>query len=83
MAMGLPVVAFSRSVSREILGDAGILAEMKNALDLGEKIVWALRNRDTVRRLGEKARERAVQNLSWEAVGRRIDLRYSQLAQVL
>ena len=83
MAMGLPTVAFSRSVSREILGDAGILAEMRNARDLGEKIIWALENHEVVRRLGEKARERAVQNLSWDAVGRRIDLRYSALAEEL
>lgn len=79
MAMGMVTIAFDRSVSREILGDAGIFAEFGRAESLAEKIVWAIEHPEECRALGKKARERAIANLSWDAVGRRIDEVYKKL----
>lgn len=73
MAMGMVTVAFDRSVSREILGDTGLFAEFGNAKSMAERIIWAVNHPDECKEIGKKARERAVHNLSWDAVGRRID----------
>lgn len=81
MAMGMCTIAFDRSVSREILGDTGLFAEMGSATDLASRIVWAVRHPEDSRRLGERARERAERELSWTAVGRRIDAAYKSLGR--
>lgn len=73
MAMGLATVAFDRGVSREILGAAGVFAKFNDSGDLAEKIVYLLNNKAEAKKLGEKARDRAVAELSWKAVGERID----------
>lgn len=77
MAMGLPTVAFNRGTSREILGETGIFAKLNDSQDLAEKILYLLENKEEAKILGEKARQRAVANLSWQAVGERIDRVYS------
>ena len=79
MAMGLPTVTFDRSVSREILGDTGIYAKLGDPGDLAEKIVWAIDHPAEAAELGRKSRERAVAELSWDAVGRRIHEVYQKL----
>jgi len=79
MAMGMVTVAFDRSVSREILGDTGLFAEFGNATDLADKILWALNHPAECESIGKKARERAIENLSWDAVGKRIDEVYQLL----
>jgi glycosyltransferase involved in cell wall biosynthesis len=79
MAMGMATVAFDRSVSREILDDCGFYAHKEDAEALSEKITEAIKTPDLCRRMGEKARQRAVAHLSWAAVGRRIHRVYRQL----
>lgn len=79
MAMGMTTIAFDRSVSREILADTGLFAEMKSPKSMAEKIIWALQNKDECKRLGKMARERAITNLSWDAVGKRINEVYQIL----
>ena len=79
MAMGMATVAFDRSVSREILGDTGLYAALGDPRALAEKILWALDHPEDSRILGQKSRERAIGNLSWDAVGRRIDEVYRRL----
>ena len=79
MAMGMATVAFDRSVSREILAECGIFAEREDAQSLAAKILWAIQNPASCKNLGEKARQRAVEHLSWNAVGQRIHEVYQQL----
>lgn len=76
MAMGLPTVAFDRETSREILGDTGTYAKFGDSQDLADKIIFLLDNKEEAKKLGDKARERAVANLSWLAVGKRINSFY-------
>jgi len=76
MAMGLPTAAFDRGVAREILGETGVFAKLNDSVDLAEKIVHLLNNKAEARVLGEKARARAVAELSWQAVGERINNAY-------
>ena len=79
MAMGMATIAFDRRVAREILGNAGIFAKFADVDDLAEKISWVIRYPDQCHLFREKARERAVKYLSWDAVGKRIDKVYHNL----
>ncbi|OGV60032.1 MAG: hypothetical protein A2X45_12695 [Lentisphaerae bacterium GWF2_50_93] len=81
MAMGMATVAFDRSVSREILGDAAFFCRAGDAGDLADKIVHALSSPGECEEKGRLARDRAVKHLSWDAVGRRIDEVYRRLQQ--
>jgi len=78
MAMGMLTVAMDRWVAREILGDCGIFADFGNPDSLARKIIWSLRNPDQVKSLGQKARQRALDTLSWDAVGKRIHEDYAK-----
>ena len=79
MAMGMLTVAFDRSVSREILDNTAIFADFGSALSLADKIIWAINNPERCKDMGVKARERAIANLSWNAVGKRINEVYQSL----
>jgi glycosyltransferase involved in cell wall biosynthesis len=79
MAMGMVTIAFDRSVSREILGDTALFAKFGDANAMAEKIIWALNHPVECKDLGKESRERAIQNLSWNAVGRRINEVYLTL----
>lgn len=76
MASGLAVVAFDRSVSREILGNAGVYAKFGNTSDLANKIVWFIDHPTKAKQFGQKARQRAISELSWRTVGERINQVY-------
>lgn len=76
MSAGLAIVVFDRSVSREILGNAGVYAEFGSASDLAKKIVWLIDHSAEAKQLGQKARQRAISKLSWRAVGKRINQVY-------
>jgi glycosyltransferase involved in cell wall biosynthesis len=79
LAMGLPVVAFDTPVSREMLGDAGILAEYGSAADLAAKLELALEDRALAQKLGAAGRERALANFSWDRGAQRIEAIYDQV----
>ncbi len=72
MSMGMLTIAWDRNVAHEILGDCGIYAEFGNPEALAQKIIWTLNNPDQVKMLRTKSRQRAMDILSWDAVGKRI-----------
>ncbi len=76
MAMGLPVVAFETPVSREILGDCGIYAQLGSAEDLAAKIELALDDHELSHRLATTGRARAISDFSWEQAARQIETIY-------
>jgi glycosyltransferase involved in cell wall biosynthesis len=72
MAMGLPVVAYEREASVEILGDLGLYAEFKNPIDLARTLHEALLDPDLLEQRGRQNREKAVNEYSWTAVANRV-----------
>lgn len=78
MAMGMSVVAFDRSISREILRDTGIFAKMKDSKDMADKILSLLNDDELVERLGKAARQRAVDYLSTDISAAKIDEFYKK-----
>jgi len=72
MAMGLPVVAYKRPASTEILGDLGLYATMGDPVDLARALHEALRQPKMLKERGHANRQKAVDDYSWTAVARRI-----------
>lgn len=72
MAMGLPVVAYKRPASTEILGDLGLYAQMGDPIDLAKTLHESLLQPELLKARGEANRQKAVDEYSWTAVARRI-----------
>lgn len=72
MAMGLPVVAYERPASLEILGDLGIYARLQDPTDLARALHETLLQPDFLKVRGAANRQKAVEDYSWTAVAQRI-----------
>jgi glycosyltransferase involved in cell wall biosynthesis len=66
MAIGLPVVVFDSEINREILGDTGLYAKFADIDSFVEKLVYLLENKDTAKELGQLARQRILDNFTWD-----------------
>jgi glycosyltransferase involved in cell wall biosynthesis len=78
MAMGHIVIAFDGGTTGEILADCGVYVPSGDVEGLAARIVDVLTHTEAYVSLGRRARERAVRELSWDAVGRRIEGFYGQ-----
>lgn len=72
MATGLPTVVFDNKVNRDILGDLGEYAILKDYYSLAEKICMLLRDEEFSNRLAREVREKAVRDYSWKRTGEKI-----------
>lgn len=72
MAMGLPVVAYERPASVEILGDLGIYAKFHDPVDLARALHESLLDPDLLKQRGQANRQKTIDDYSWTAVARRI-----------
>jgi glycosyltransferase involved in cell wall biosynthesis len=72
MAMGLPTVAYDGPVSRELLGEAGVFAPMRDVRALATAIAGLLRDAHEQKLRGQALRERAVAHFGWPALGRQL-----------
>jgi glycosyltransferase involved in cell wall biosynthesis len=72
MAMGLPAVAYDGPVSRELLGEAGVFAPMRDVPALAAAIAGLLRDPHEQKLRGQALRERVVTHFGWPALGRRL-----------
>jgi glycosyltransferase involved in cell wall biosynthesis len=72
MAMGLPAVAYDGPVSRELLGDAGVFAPMRDVPALAAALAGLLRDPHEQKLRGQALRERVVTHFGWPALGRRL-----------
>ena len=80
MATGLPTVAYDGPVSREILGEAGMLVRLGDVAALGAACVELLGDAGERKSRGQTLRERAVAEFGWPALGRRLLAVYRDLA---
>jgi glycosyltransferase involved in cell wall biosynthesis len=79
LAMGLPIVAYDRPASKEILGDLAFYAELGNASSLACALHTALTDEARAAELGRRGREMAVEKYSWLAVARRLMVAYADV----
>jgi glycosyltransferase involved in cell wall biosynthesis len=72
MAMGLASVAYDGPVSRELLGEAGVFAPMRDVRALAAALAGLLRDPHEQKVRGQALRERVVAQFGWPALGRRL-----------
>ncbi len=72
MAAGLPTVTFNTPVSREILGDLGVYAELGDSDDLARALEDLLTDEGRAEELGRGLRARTLKHFVWKNAGRRI-----------
>ncbi|WP_339104657.1 glycosyltransferase family 4 protein [Haloterrigena salinisoli] len=70
MACGVPVVATTGGALPEVVGDAGVLVDPGDAAAMADAIRGLLADDDRRRRLGERARDRIVEEFDWERAAR-------------
>jgi glycosyltransferase involved in cell wall biosynthesis len=81
MACGKPVIATNIGGPAEIIQDGvdGILVPPSNPEAIAQQIIRLIENRDERRRLGERARETAVNRFSWSKIAEKYHRLYSEL----
>jgi glycosyltransferase involved in cell wall biosynthesis len=79
LASGLPVVAFDRPASKEILGDVAFYATLGDAQSLAMALHQAFTEQDLARALGQKGRALAIDRYSWTAVAKRLMVAYADV----
>jgi glycosyltransferase involved in cell wall biosynthesis len=72
MAAGLPTIAYEGPVSREILGEAGVLVPLGETAALAAAIVALLGDAGERKWRGQALRERAVAEFGWRALAGRL-----------
>ncbi|WP_226480837.1 glycosyltransferase family 4 protein [Natrinema amylolyticum] len=70
LACGVPVVATTGGGLPEVVGDAGVLVEPGDADALAEAVRDLLADDQRRRRLGERGRDRIVEEFDWERAAR-------------
>jgi len=80
MAAGLPIVAFDTPVAREHLGREGVLAVRGDVQSLADSLLDCLfASPEQSSRMGQRLRQRAIQNFSWDQAGQQIIEAYHAL----
>jgi glycosyltransferase involved in cell wall biosynthesis len=72
LACGLPTVVFDTPVNREILGDDALYAKFKDPVDLAYAIGRLAGDHELREELGQRGRERAEREHSWEERGKEL-----------
>lgn len=82
MAAGIPCVATDVGDSSIVLGDTDFIVSPKNYKELADKIMFLLKLRKEYRKeLGEKARQRIVENYSIESITNQYEKMYVELIE--
>ncbi len=81
LAMGLPIVAYDRPASKEILGDLAFFAQLGDSRSLAEALYTAFTDEARAADLGKRGRAMVVEKYSWLAVGKRLMAAYTTVIQ--
>ena len=79
MAMGLPVVSFDTAISREIMGELGVYAEMGSASSLAHELKTLLLDEKRRHKLGAQLRATAMANLGMNRTHHELERVYEQV----
>jgi len=86
MAMGMGIITFERSVSKEILGDdsafpTALFSKFNDCHDLKEKMIFLLNNSELISIMGRNGRERVSANFTHIMQAKKIESFYNELLQ--
>jgi glycosyltransferase involved in cell wall biosynthesis len=79
MALGKPIVSFDLKETRFSARDSAIYVEPNNEKEFAKAIVKLMDNPDMRNKLGEFGRERIMNELNWDIVGKNLILAYDHL----
>lgn len=79
MACGLPCLVFDTPVNREILGETGTYASFADPVDFADRLAEMIADPPGLEHQGGRAREKALQEHSWQARGERLVQIYRSL----
>lgn len=79
LGYGLPCVVSDISANLEAIADCGVSFASKNIPDLKQKLSSLINRPDTMKLLGNLARERARSEYDWQAIAKRTALVYEEL----
>ena len=79
MSLGLPVITFDTSVSRQYLGDNGIYADYGSRESLVARIIETLKRPKNAIKVGRRNRRLAIANHSIHHIGPQLEAIYGQL----
>lgn len=79
MACGLPVVSTDGGALPEVVGDAGVIVPVKSAQALADAIDGLLQDPQRREELGAMARDRILEEFSWEVCARQMTDYYRQV----
>jgi len=79
MSYGLPVIASDIPENMEVVEEAGLSFENKNIEDLVRKLEEYLPQSETLKNIGDKAREFVGQNYNWKDISREVSGLYFDL----
>jgi glycosyltransferase involved in cell wall biosynthesis len=72
MACGLPCIVNKVQPLMEVVGDAGVVTDVRDTVEFANTLIMLLEDRELQRKLGVKARLRAEKFFSWDVVIPRI-----------
>lgn len=81
MACGVPAVGVNGCGIDEVITDGknGFLVAPKNSRQIAEKIIWAVHNKDKLRRIGEEGRKTVLDGYTWEHSGLKLAETYERI----
>jgi glycosyltransferase involved in cell wall biosynthesis len=83
MAMAKPIVATDVSDLAAILGDSGLICEPEDHRDIADKISWMLYHPQDAAVMGQRAREKCIQEYSWNLMEDRLSLLFDKYKKVV
>ncbi len=81
MALGQPIVAYDSPVHREYLADLGVYVPMGDVAGFATAVIQLAHQPDKRRDLGQKLRQRAIEEYSWQRAGKQIVDLYNDLTR--
>ena len=77
MSYGLPVIASNIKENREALDDGGLFFENKDHRNLKDKMEYALKDQEALKRSGDKNKTRATTHYNWDNIVNDLEQVYS------
>lgn len=79
MAAGRPIIATGLPEIKKVIDGCGLFVRSGKSNDIAEKILYAIREPDLCKKMGELARERAVRHYSWSSIAQQLERIYYQM----
>lgn len=79
MAAGLAIITTRGTGCAEVVGDAALLVEPRDAVDIRSKLDDLIAAPELIQQLGASARSRLIDKFGWTTVGRQYSTVYSQI----